>query len=362
VNLYGPGSAVVEVRGGPKVKISQETDYPFGGKVTLKISPEKPAKFTLYLRIPGWCRRAMISGSKGLKFPFPRPGKYVRVTGTWEKGSTIVLDMDVKPRMILGEHGNKGNVAVQYGPLVLAADAALNPGIKSLQRVAVKYRRTGANIRVEKRGGKTVFAVPAFVLASSAEKRGLMPVKLYMTAFADAGAGGASFKVWLREHGSFSAAAVSLFSFGKESYPRKGNVKGEIADGETTTFRVTFNGRKADMDWYAVTLKKPAKVNRVVYAHGKRFHDGGWFDASAGKPKIQILRRLDNKWETVAELKSYPSTTATNHRGIREGQEFSVSFPTVETYGIRIVGKPAHGDDPNQAFSSCAELQAFLDK
>ncbi|NQT83638.1 hypothetical protein HQ563_11475 [bacterium] len=52
----------------------------------------------------------------------------------------------------------------------------------------------------------------------------------------------------------------------------------------------------------------------------------------------------------------------TNHRWIRDGQEFLVRFPTVETYGIRIIGKRAHGDNANQAFSSCAEVRGFLNK
>jgi len=362
VNLYGPSSLVATIPGGPKVRITQETDYPFSGRVTLKISPEKPAKFTLYLRIPGWCRRAFILGSglKGIRPP--KPGTYAPITTTWQKESTVTLDMEVRPTMVQGDYGNKGLVAVRCGPLVLAADTVLNPGIESLQRVAIKYRRPGANVRIEERSGKKVFAVPASVVTLSGEKREWKPLKLYMTTFADAGAEGYSFKVWLREPGSFSSAAFSLFSFGKESYSRKGNVEGEIADGETSTLRVTFNARKADEDWYAVTLKKAVKINRVVYAHGAIFHDGGWFDASAGKPKIQVLRKPNAEWETVAELKSYPATTATNHRRMRNGQEFSVKFPTVETYGIRIIGKPAYGDSPSQAFSSCAELQGFFDK
>jgi hypothetical protein len=31
----------------------------------------------------------------------------------------------------------------------------------------------------------------------------------------------------------------------------------------------------------------------------------------------------------------------------------------VEITGIRVIGKPACGDDPKQAFASCAELQAY---
>ncbi len=32
-----------------------------------------------------------------------------------------------------------------------------------------------------------------------------------------------------------------------------------------------------------------------------------------------------------------------------------------EVAGVRVIGKPACGDNPQQAFSSCAELQAFAD-
>lgn len=362
VNLYGHSGVVAKIPGGPKVEILQETDYPFDGKVTLRVSAEKASEFALYLRIPNWCRGARLSGSKGLQFPFPRPGEYARVTGTWEKGKTVILSMDMSPTMIAGEYGNKGLVALRYGPLVLAADTASNPDIASLQMVAVEYRRTGSGIRIEKRDRKTVFSVPAEVLIPSEEKREWKRVKLYLTTFADAGADGSPFTIWLRERSSFSAAQkFSLFAFGEESYSREGNVEGMIADGELGTFRVTFDGSKAERDWFAVTLKKPVKINRVIYAHGKTFHDGGWFDTSKSKPKIQILRKADGEWETVAELSSYPSTTATDHQRTEDGQEFSVKFPTVEACGIRIIGKPADGDNPKQAFSSCAELQAFLD-
>ena len=55
-------------------------------------------------------------------------------------------------------------------------------------------------------------------------------------------------------------------------------------------------------DWFAVTLDAPAVIGRVVFMHGRNFHDGGWFDASAGKPKVQVLRDKGGPWETIGEL------------------------------------------------------------
>ncbi len=96
--------------------------------------------------------------------------------------------------------------------------------------------------------------------------------------FAQAGATGGRFAVWLRAPGNF--APDDAFSLGRESRSREGNVNGSILDGETGTFVVTFDGTKQDEDWFAVNLDKPLTVQRIVYAHGKNFHDGGWFDAS----------------------------------------------------------------------------------
>ena len=42
---------------GANVKITEETDYPFSDTIRFKLSLAKPAKFPLYLRVPGWCAK-----------------------------------------------------------------------------------------------------------------------------------------------------------------------------------------------------------------------------------------------------------------------------------------------------------------
>ena len=69
---------------------------------------------------------------------------------------------------------------------------------------------------------------------------------------------------------------------------------------------VTFNGESAKEDWYAVALDQPVTVGRVVFLHGRTFHDGGWFDTSAGKPKVQIQATQGSEWKTVGELADSP--------------------------------------------------------
>jgi len=109
-----------------------------------------------------------------------------------------------------------------------------------------------------------------------------------------------------------------------------------------------------------VTLTAPAQIRRVVFMHGNNFHDGGWFDASAGKPKVQIQREKDGAWETIGVLTDYPATTATGNADIHPGQAFTLRLAEpVSALAVRVLGVPACGDNPQQKFSSCAELQAF---
>ena len=64
----------------------------------------------------------------------------------------------------------------------------------------------------------------------------------------------------------------------------------------------------------------------------------------------------------MAELESYPATTAESAAGLKDGQEFTQRLrEPVQAVALRILGKPASGDNPKQAFSSCAELRAFAD-
>ncbi len=58
VNLFAAGAADIQLEGG-KVHIAQETNYPWNGRVTIKVSPQSSdQKIALKVRIPGWSRGA----------------------------------------------------------------------------------------------------------------------------------------------------------------------------------------------------------------------------------------------------------------------------------------------------------------
>jgi hypothetical protein len=186
------------------------------------------------------------------------------------------------------------------------------------------------------------------------------PLTIRLIPFADAGGRGSRYKIWLPLPRDLYSG--NLLLAGQESRSRTGNLSGSIADEDFQTAMTTQDGKTAEEDWFAVQLPEPVTVKRVLFAHGKTFHDGGWFDATAGKPRVQVQWTKGGAWETVAEFKDYPATTAKNPEEM-EGSESVICTlaEPVKVWAIRVVGKPAYGDNPQQAFSSCAELQAFSD-
>ena len=133
-----------------------------------------------------------------------------------------------------------------------------------------------------------------------------------------------------------------------------------MTDEDFETFVTTSDGKLAAEDWFAVQLNEPVMVRRVLFAHGKTLPNGGWFDASAGKPHVQVRRTKHGAWETVAELSDYPATTAKDSAEMEGGEHVICKLANpIKVWAIRVVGKPACGANPQQAFSSCAELQAF---
>jgi hypothetical protein len=178
--------------------------------------------------------------------------------------------------------------------------------------------------------------------------------------FADAGATGGRYAVWLRAPGAEFPTNASLFAFADEARNEPGNVGGSITDGDPSTFVVTFDGRLRAEAWFLAKADAPVTIRRVVFAHGQNFHDGGWFDASAGRPRVEIRRTKDGAWEPVGQLTGYPATTSQNNAGLKAGQKFDLRLAEpVPAVALRVIGKPASGDNPAQAFASCGELEAF---
>jgi hypothetical protein len=366
VNLYEAGSAKLKLRDGSDVSLVTDTKYPTDGLIRISVSPSSESEFTVKLRIPTWCPApALEVNHKRLPVKFGADG-YAFINREWKSGDQIVLRLKLEPRVVVGGHKNEGRLAVLYGPLVLAADSALvgredvplsAVGVPDSHAVDLHVKPEPAPGKLKSWKSAEVFQINAVLRKPAGSLKEGTPLKVDLIPFADAGESGSSYRIWLPYEAP--PAGKNLLKDGVEVRSRKPNA-GSIIDDNLQTIASTFNGKRAKEDWFGVELEDPVTISRLTFAHGKTFHDGGWFDTTSEKPYIQVERTADGKWEKAADLTGYPAATATDPAGLKAGERFTCEFQKpVEVYGIRVVGKPASGDDPKQAFSTCAELQAF---
>ena len=358
VNLYDAGTAKLTLRDGKPVVLTTETSYPSDGRIVITVDAESSDPFAFKARVPAWCRETTVKlNGTAVKADIGRDG-YATIKRAWARGDKVELNFKLEPRVIAGEHTNAGKVAIMVGPLVLAADAALL-GTDGMLVNAVSLGKpdlTSLAITPEPAPNKLKHWPQARVFHINALLHGA-PKEIRLIPFADAGSLGEPYRVWLP---LYSRRTGNVLVEGNWSWSRGEYPDGSINDEDVHTFIVSRYNKPATEDWFAVTLGEPQMITRVLYAHGKTFPDGGWFDASAGKPRIQIQTSKGREWRDAGELKDYPATTATSAVTLHDGEMFTCQLPApVKVIGVRIVGKPAGGNNPNQAFSSCAELQAF---
>jgi hypothetical protein len=346
VNLFEQSEATVVLDGVP-VNIRQSTGVPYRGGAALTFGMKQRARFGVMVRMPEWAAGLTTRDSApGIR---NESGWLEIAPREWKDGDVVRLDFGVGAHQVVGEFGNEGKAAVVWGPLIMAYDSSLNGGVPLAPCTAL-----------DSSGGATVRTLPAWslwfpVLAGpGAQKMGAT-----LVPFAEAGRDGGTFRIWLRTPGS--GGGCSLMAEGRESRGVEGNVEGSIIDGDPSTFVVTWDGKRHDLDWFAVTVNAPVTFRRVVYAHGRTFHDGGWFDAGRGRPWVEI-QRTDGEWEVLGELSEYPATTATEPVGLIGGEQFTLRLKDpVTALAVRVRGLGACGDNSAQCFASCGELGVYTD-
>ena len=206
VNLYEESSANLALRDGTAVAITTQTKYPGDGLVRITLSPAAAKTFALKLRIPAWCQGpALLINGKKTKTE-AGPDGYVALRREWKQGDQVQLSLKLEPRVVIGDHKNQGRLAVLYGPLVLAADAALLPRshnsldaiiLPSAKLKALHFTADPAPKALMTWPGAKVFYIDGVAPLPSGASKASAPLRLGLVPFADAGSTGTDYKIWL---------------------------------------------------------------------------------------------------------------------------------------------------------------------
>jgi len=126
VHLYG-GASTTLMLGTNTIGISEVSNYPWDGKIEIKVSPAKPASFTMKLRIPGWAgnkAKATVNG-KTVEVVRNLQKGYLAIKRMWDKGDVIRLDLPMDVRRMYANplvKADQNKVALMRGPLVYCVE------------------------------------------------------------------------------------------------------------------------------------------------------------------------------------------------------------------------------------------------
>jgi DUF1680 family protein len=142
--LYAASRTKLEL-GGVATEVTEETNYPFDGRVQVTFHPAAKARFAVRLRVPTWTGRQFVPGKlyhyvgsdaapvklfvneEAVNFAVEKG--FANIEREWSAGDTIRLELPMPVRVNVCRQeveANRGRVALTRGPLVYCAEAVDN--------------------------------------------------------------------------------------------------------------------------------------------------------------------------------------------------------------------------------------------
>ena len=139
--FYASSVTEIPLQGG-KVKMTQQTGYPFDGAIHIEVAPEADdAEFTLWLRIPTWCNDRFVPGDlysyadpasaqvtamvNGNKVSTRTADGYMPIQRRWKAGDKVTLQLPMPVRYSVAHElvkADSNRVCITRGPLVYCAE------------------------------------------------------------------------------------------------------------------------------------------------------------------------------------------------------------------------------------------------
>lgn len=130
INLFVGSKTKLKLKETP-TNITQKTNYPFDGKVSIFIDPQQPVNGKIKIRIPDWCKSYSVKlNDKKINKNIDKG--YLVMDNNWKKGDQISVQLNMPVEMIISDSritGNLGRRALQRGPLVYCIEQVDNPDI-----------------------------------------------------------------------------------------------------------------------------------------------------------------------------------------------------------------------------------------
>jgi len=350
VNLYAAGNAEIDLDSGKKVRVVQETNYPWDGNVKMTVEPTSAGRFAMHVRIPGWARNEAVP-SDLYTFEGKVPAVTLKVNGRavsnapkagyavidreWRKGDVIELSLPMPVRRVLSNEkvlANRGRVALQRGPIVYCAEGTDNPG--GVRNVLVADNaKFEPKMRPDLLGG--VVALTGTATALSEQPNGTVkrePKALTLIPYYTwANRGRTDMLVWIPRREDVAkptplptVATQSKVTTSGGQNPRAINDGMEPAYmGDESNPFFHWWPKKGTNEWVEYAFAEPATVSEAMLY---------WFDDTGhGECRVpeswRLLYKDGDDWKPVEAASPY---------GVAKDQPNRLSFKPVRTTALRL--------------------------
>ena len=354
VNLFLSNKSDLNV-GGKKVSLSQATNYPWDGDITINVDKTSAGQFAMKIRIPGWLRNQTVpsdlyqyTDNKRLAATCsvngnsiavtPAEDGYLTIDRKWKKGDKVQLHFDMEPRTVRANHkveADRGMVAIERGPLVYCAEHPDNSF--DIMSALVNQEPT---FRL---GKGEVAGTPITTLITDAQtldfnKQGKLVASdqtlTLIPYYAWCHRGNGKMRVWLAQDLSATTpaqpatlASESKVSASMNRLPALSAVNDRLVPKGENDRSVPYTHwwpKKASTEWIGYTFPQEAEISSsTVYW----FSDKPWGGCSVPKAWRILYQDANGEWKPVEGADNYPTNP---------GTPSTVNFTPVKTKAVRL--------------------------
>ena len=352
VNLFLSNKSTLTVDG-KKVVLSQTTDYPWNGDITVTVDKNAAGQFAMKIRIPGWVRNQAVPSNLYQYSDNKRPSYTIKVNGSmvgsitadgyytidrkWKKDDKVQIHFDMEPRTVRANHkveADRGMISVERGPLVYCAEHPDN-----------KFDIMGVLVNQEPKftlGKGEIAGTPIQTLITDAQtlnfnKQGRLETQdqtlTLIPYYAWCHRGSGKMRVWLPQdlNATNPSQPATLASESKVSsgskVPAISSINDRLVPKDENDRSVPYTHwwpKQGTTEWLGYEFPQQSTVQScTVYW----FDDGPWGGCRVPKSWRILYLDAQGQWQPVSGADRYPTD---------KGAACTVNFDPVSTKALRL--------------------------
>ena len=357
VNLFMSNQARIALKSG-EVKVTQQTDYPWNGRVMIAVDPEGSGRFDLRVRIPGWAVGQAVPGDlysfaeftktaipitvNGQAVAYKMEKGYAVIRRGWKKGDRVVVDLPMPVEKVVANEqvkADRGRFALQKGPIVYCLEGVDHKDSVVQSIVVDKKAGVGSVYEEGLLRGVTVLTTEGLASARGVKGSGVVTTPEAVKAipyYSWNNRGAGEMEVWIPYEASAarpkpaptiaSGSVVSASLYNKRMYSALNDQYDPVDSKDNSALYLHWWPKKDSEEWVQYDFSKEYTVSSSkVYW----FDDGPW-----GGCRVpawwKLYYKKGGQWVPVENSTPY---------GVEKDKYNEVGFVPVRTTALRLVLK-----------------------